>query len=184
MLYDPGYVVSQRAYKKASTLVDDGQSLLQENDQWKKDAAELQKQLEELGSGIANDRATNQLVESLEDLGASIEHAGKVGINALRAESQGLYRDLLDVMLPRLIGLVKEIPVPRIEYKSEGTSQGFHYRMEADEQKSTWSLMTSPSLPRLSSRTRSALLLTTTCASPRDTLPVSWCYCFMPRSQC
>lgn len=120
VLYDPGYVVSQRAYKKANTLVDDGQSLIQENDQWKKDAAELQKQLEQLGSGIANDRATNQLVESLEDLGASVEHAGKVGINALRAESQGLYRDILDVMVPRIIGLVKEIPIPRIEYKSEG----------------------------------------------------------------
>jgi hypothetical protein len=120
ILYDPGYVASQSAYKKASSLVDDGQSLIAENDQWKKDAAELQKQLEELGKGIANDETTNQLVYALEDLGASVEHAGKVGINALRAESQGLYRDILDVMVPRLIGLIKEIPVPRIEYKSEG----------------------------------------------------------------
>lgn len=119
ILYDPGYVVSQSAYKKASTLIDDGQSLLQENQQWKKDAAELQKQFEELGRGIANDQATNQLVDSLESLGSAVEHAGKVGINALRAEGQGLYRDILDVIVPRIIGLVKEIPVPRIEFKSE-----------------------------------------------------------------
>jgi uncharacterized protein YukE len=112
--------VSQRAYNKATSLVDDGQSLLKENDQWKKDAGELQKQLEQLGKGIANDETTNNLVDALEDLGASVEHAGKVGINALRAESQGLYRDILDVMVPRIIGLIKEIPVPRIEYKSEG----------------------------------------------------------------
>lgn len=36
-----------------------------------------------------------------------------------RAESSGPYRDAIDVFLPRLIALVKEIPLPRIEYKSQ-----------------------------------------------------------------
>lgn len=121
LLYDPGYVISQRAYNKASSLIDDGQSLLAENQEWKQHAGELQKQLEELGHGVANDQATNSLVDSIEGLGNSVEHAGKVGLNALRAEGQGLYRDLLDVVVPRVIGLVKEIPVPRVEFKSEGT---------------------------------------------------------------
>ena len=119
VLYDPGYVVSQRAYNKASSLLDDGQSLIAENADWKKHANELQTQFEELGRGIANDEKTNQLVDSLEKLGNAVEHAGKVGVNALRAEGQGLYRDLLDVVLPRVISLIKEIPVPRVEFKSE-----------------------------------------------------------------
>lgn len=46
--------------------------------------------------------------------------AGQVGLGSLKAEGKGLYKDFVDVLLPRLVGLVKEIPVPRIEFKSEG----------------------------------------------------------------
>ncbi|KAK8858640.1 hypothetical protein IAR55_002869 [Kwoniella newhampshirensis] len=120
VLYQPGYVVSQRAYRKASSLYDDGQSLLAENPKWKEDAAELQKQLEAVVNGVANDKPTNRLVEAIEQLGESLTTAGKIGVSSLKFEGQGLYRDLLDVMVPRLIGLVKEIPVPRVEFKSEG----------------------------------------------------------------
>lgn len=133
ILYDPGYVVSQKAYKKASSLIDDGKSIVQENQQWKKDINKLTGELQQLGDGIKNDEKTNELVNSLEKLGGSVEHIGKVGLNALRVEGQGLYRDLLDVMVPRLIGLIKEIPVPRVEYKSEGTFLMLFPRFEANK---------------------------------------------------
>ncbi|WWC62487.1 uncharacterized protein I303_105083 [Kwoniella dejecticola CBS 10117] len=119
LLYQPGYVTSQRAYRKARSLYDDGQSLITENPKWKEDARALQDELEAVVNGITNDKPTNKLVESIENLGDSLSHAGKVGVGALRAEGQGLYRDFVDVIVPRLIGLVKEIPVPRVEYKSE-----------------------------------------------------------------
>ena len=120
MLYQPGYVTSQRAYKKASTFYDDAQSLLAENDEWKQDAGKLQKELEALVDGITNDKATLRLTTALENLGSSLASAGQVGFGALKVEGQGLYRDFLDVVVPRLISLVKEIPVPRVEFKSEG----------------------------------------------------------------
>jgi hypothetical protein len=101
-------------------LYDDGQSLIAENDQWKQDAAELQKQLEEVLNGIANDKTTLRLVHALEDLGSSLASTGQVGLGALKVEGKGLYRDFVDVIVPRMISLVKEIPVPRVEYKSEG----------------------------------------------------------------
>lgn len=101
-------------------MYDDAQSLIAENDQWKRDAGELQKQLEGLVNGVTNDGPTNKLVESIEELGDSLATAGKIGLSSLKVDGQGLYRDLLDVVLPRVIGLVKEIPVPRIEFKSEG----------------------------------------------------------------
>lgn len=119
LLYQPGYVTSQRAYKRASAFYDDGQSLLAENDQWKEDAGKLQKELEALVNGITNDKATLRLVNALENLGSSLASAGQVGFGSLKAEGQGLYRDFLDVIVPRLIALVKEIPVPRVEFKSE-----------------------------------------------------------------
>ena len=101
-------------------MYDSGQSLLAENEQWKNDAAALQKELEAVVNGVANDKETTRLVDALEDLGSSLATAGQVGLGSLKVDGQGLYRDVMDVMVPRLIALIKEIPVPRVEYKSEG----------------------------------------------------------------
>lgn len=119
LLYQPGYVSSRQAYNKASSLYDDGQSLIAENPAWKDDAANLQAQLEGVVNGAMNDGPTRQLVGAIENLGDSLASAGQIGLGSLKVEGQGLYRDFADVMVPRLIGLVKEIPVPRIEFKSE-----------------------------------------------------------------
>lgn len=126
LLYQPGYVVSQRAYRKATSLYDDAQSLLRENDAWKRDAAELQKQLEAIGEGAKNDQSTNKLVKSFEELADTLGTAGKIGLKSLQVNGQGLYRDIADVMVPRVIALIKEIPVPRIEFKSEGEHSSSH----------------------------------------------------------
>ena len=119
LLYQPGYVASRSAARKASSLFDDAQALLKENADWKRDAQELQNQLQGLIDGVQNDETTNQLVDSIQELGDSLATAGQIGFGALRAEGQGLYRDFMDVIVPRVIGLIKEIPVPRIEFKSE-----------------------------------------------------------------
>ncbi|KAL7420693.1 hypothetical protein Q5752_004644 [Cryptotrichosporon argae] len=118
LLYQPGYVVSQRAYRKAVSLYDDAQSLLAENADWKRDAGALQRELEAVVKGIKNDGATNRLVGSIEALGDAVQTAGQIGLGSLKVDGQGFYRDVVDVLLPRVIGLVQHIPVPRVEYKS------------------------------------------------------------------
>lgn len=123
LLYQPGYIASRSAYRKAESLYDDAQALLKENDQWKRDAKELQSQLQGLVEGVQNDKTTNALVEAIEELGDSLATAGQIGLGSLKVEGQGFYRDFMDVIVPRIIGLVKEIPVPRIEFKSEGEHQ-------------------------------------------------------------
>jgi hypothetical protein len=120
LLYQPGYVASRSAVRKASSLFDDAQDLLKENADWKRDAQELQSQLQQLVEGVQNDETTNNLVEAIEELGDSLATAGQIGLGSLKADGQGLYRDFMDVIVPRIIGLIKEIPVPRIEFKSEG----------------------------------------------------------------
>lgn len=120
LLYQPGYIASRAAYRKAESMYDDAQSLLKENEQWKQDAKELQSQLQGLVEGVKNDDTTNALVGAIEELGDSLATAGQIGLGSLKVDGQGLYRDFMDVIVPRLIGLVKEIPVPRIEFKSEG----------------------------------------------------------------
>ncbi|ORX33457.1 hypothetical protein BD324DRAFT_639861 [Kockovaella imperatae] len=118
-LNDPGYAMSQAAYRKASALYDDGQSLLEENQAWKDDAKKLQKEIESVIKGISNDQTTLQLVESVENLGTSLASVSKVGLPSLKFDGKGLYRDVVNVIVPRVVSLLKEIPVPRVEYKSE-----------------------------------------------------------------
>jgi hypothetical protein len=125
-------------------LYDDGQSLLAENEQWKRDAGELQNQLEEVVNGVQNDKPTLELVDALEDLGNSLATAGQIGFGSLKVDGQGLYRDFVDVMVPRLISLIHEIPVPRVEFKSEGELLFFGPLLHTDHtQTSTWLLTTS-----------------------------------------
>lgn len=118
-LHDGNYVTSQRAYRKASSLYDDGQSSIQSNPTWKADASNLQKEIESFLQALANDKTSGELADAIELLGEDLADAGKVGWGSLKSEGRGLYRDAVDVLLPRLIGLVKEIPVPRIEFKSQ-----------------------------------------------------------------
>lgn len=117
-MHDGDYVTSQRAYKKAASLYDDGQSLIQSNPTWKKDADKLQKEIEAFVKALGDDKTSQDLLDAIENLGEDLADAGKIGVRSLKSEGRGLYRDAMDVFLPRLIGLVKEIPVPRIEFKS------------------------------------------------------------------
>jgi hypothetical protein len=118
----PADVTSQRAYRKASSLYDDGQSLIKNNPTWKSDADKLRKEVEAFFNALSHDKTSGELVDAIETFGEDSVEAGHVGWNSLKSEGRGLYRDAVDVILPRLVGLVKEIPVPRIEFKSAGKS--------------------------------------------------------------
>ncbi len=120
LLHDEGYVVSQRAYRKASSLYDDGQSLLTNNPTWKADANKLQQEIESFLKALTDDETTSELVLALERLGDDIAVAGVAGLTSLRVDGSGLYRDIVDVIIPRTISLIKQIPIPRVEFKSEG----------------------------------------------------------------
>lgn len=41
------------------------------------------------------------------------------GLNIFSAQAKGFYRDFWNVILPRMITSIKEIPLPRIEYISK-----------------------------------------------------------------
>lgn len=92
---------------------------MRDNPNWKADASALQKELESFFNALTHDELTANLVDAIETMGEDMADAGKVGFNSLKANGHGLYRDFVDVMVPRIIGLIKEIPIPRIEFKSE-----------------------------------------------------------------
>ena len=117
---DPVDVTSQRAYRKASSLYDDGQTLIKDNPTWKSDADKLRKEIESFFNALSHDKTSGELVDAIETFGEDSVEAGQVGWSSLKSEGRGLYRDAVNVILPRLVSLVKEIPVPRIEFKSAG----------------------------------------------------------------
>lgn len=93
--------------------------MLKIDDRYKKDLDELLRNLTSFGSALANDPTMSDLALKIENFSDELIHAGKTGLNALRAESAGLWRDFIDVVLPRAVALIKEIPAPRTEFKSE-----------------------------------------------------------------
>jgi hypothetical protein len=113
-----GYATSQRAYRRSSALLQRGQDLIAHNERYEQDLRQFVDQLTAFTGAIGEDESFLELGDALEELSIELEHAGKTGLNALRAGSLGLGRDLVDVVLPRLVGLVKEIPIPRTEYQS------------------------------------------------------------------
>ena len=96
--------------------------MIKDNPTWKSDADKLRKEIESFFNALSHDKTSGELVDAIETFGEDSVEAGQVGWSSLKSEGRGLYRDAVNVILPRLVSLVKEIPVPRIEFKSAGES--------------------------------------------------------------
>ncbi len=118
LLKDEGYVTSSKASRKIDQFYDRAQEIIENNPEWKKDANELNRQLREFGEALKTDEESRALVESLKTLSYDVQTLAEQTLALLRGEAKGLYRDMLDVWLPRIIGNIKQIPLPKIEFKS------------------------------------------------------------------
>ncbi|KAK0545215.1 hypothetical protein OC861_006414 [Tilletia horrida] len=121
LLFDEGYVTSSKASRQADELYEKAQKLLETNAGWKRDAQALNEQLREYGDALSSDEETTEFLDALQDLNEDLAELLKDGasifaLNALKAP--GAIADVFDVWLPRLIGEIKSIPLPRCEYKS------------------------------------------------------------------
>ena len=91
---------------------------------WKRDAQELNEQLRAYGDALASDEEAVELLDAVSDLNEDVAELVKDGVsifalNALKAP--GAIADVFDVWLPRLIGEIKSIPLPRCEDSSRRT---------------------------------------------------------------
>ena len=75
--------------------------------------------MQKLLDHAANDRALIAVGDAFEDLGDAMAEFGKTGYNLIGVDGGDLWKDVSTVFLPRILGTLKKIPLPRVEFSSE-----------------------------------------------------------------
>lgn len=119
ILEDPDYAASKAPKKDAEKLYDRAQNLLQENADWKQDARALNEEIKAFGDAIKDDPQSREVAAAFEKLGEDTKRTAKIGVGMFKGQAGAFYRDVVNVVLPRILDLIKEIPVPRTEFKSK-----------------------------------------------------------------
>ncbi|KWU45594.1 Proteophosphoglycan ppg4 [Rhodotorula sp. JG-1b] len=116
---DPGYVTSNRASRQFDSLYDRSREVVESNADWKRDANAFADEARKLLDNAANDRALEAVGDAFEDLGDAISEFGKTGYNLVGVDGGDLWKDVSTVFLPRILGALKQVPMPRVEFTSE-----------------------------------------------------------------
>lgn len=137
-LNQDGFIQSNRASRQASELYDRAQSMLKasgkdankELNKLKKDFDECMDEVTTFFEGFEEDSELNELGRRVEKLGDDLKvidlrasfSAGGGGLpgflSSLRQEGGALIRDLVEVMVPRVLEEIEEVPFPRMEWVS------------------------------------------------------------------
>lgn len=113
LLEDPDYATSKAPKRDAGKLYDRGQDLLKENADWKQDANSLLEEIEGFGKAVADDKQSKEVAAAVQKLGQDTAKTAKIGANMLKGEAGAIYRDAINVIFPRVLALLKEVPIPR-----------------------------------------------------------------------
>lgn len=115
---DPGYVSSSRASRQFDGIYDRAREAVTSNAEWKKDANKFISEANQVLDNAANDRALEAVGDAFEDLGDALAEFGKTGYNLIGVDGGDLWKDISTVFLPRILGSVQQVPMPRIEFTS------------------------------------------------------------------
>lgn len=113
-IHDPGYVTSSRASRRAEAIYDRAQDLIKSNAAWKADADAFVDAFNKALTKASNDRELTNLGNALDRFSLSSRKFGRRGLSL--AEGKDVWGDLAQVFLPRLLGAVQSIPMPRVEF--------------------------------------------------------------------
>ncbi|GAA5930367.1 uncharacterized protein JCM15063_004786 [Sporobolomyces koalae] len=116
---DPGYVTSEKASRRFEKMYNEARSIVESNAEWKKDANHAIAEAQKLLDNAANDKALLAVADACEKLGESAYDFGETGFNLMGSGGGDLWKDVSQVFLPRLLGALKEVPLPRVEFTSE-----------------------------------------------------------------
>ncbi|GAA5830171.1 hypothetical protein JCM11251_006906 [Rhodosporidiobolus azoricus] len=118
-LNDVGYVTSSKASRQFEKIYDRARAIVESNADWKRDANAFATEAQKLLDHAAHDRALTAVGDAFEDLGDSLAAFGKTSYNLLGVDGGDLWKDISTVWLPRILGMVKLVPLPRVEFTSE-----------------------------------------------------------------
>lgn len=115
-LTDRDFITSDAADAEAHGLYDRSQDLLHSKEsRYRPDIERLFDEVKSFRDAITNDRENQRVVETSKKVFNDLVILDKNG--AFKGFRRKVVRDIVDVILPRFIGEVRYIPMPRIEYQ-------------------------------------------------------------------
>ncbi|GLB42990.1 putative protein of unknown function (DUF4449) [Lyophyllum shimeji] len=121
-----GYARSEESKNKRKELRERWKMLLMEkkNEQWKNTVEEVNNELQKIQQGLEADQdlqrvraAHAQLSEDLERGLIVASEKAQTGMEALMERATWFWQDLFRVYIPRILQSLRDIPIPRTEYK-------------------------------------------------------------------
>ncbi|KAJ3765925.1 hypothetical protein FB446DRAFT_759221 [Lentinula raphanica] len=127
-LDESGYIRSDEAKRVRKDLRTRWKEMLDQDSDfgrtWKKDVEAMKAQIKKFQDGLRNDEDLNRLREAHLKLGDAIENGlieagdqAQTGAQAVMEQLTWFWQDLFRVYLPRALSMMKDIPIPRTEYK-------------------------------------------------------------------
>lgn len=122
-LGEPGFATSSEGHRLAEQLYERGQALMRSNALWSAEANKALDEADAFTHALASDRTTRRLFDALDKLSsdtADLFHvAAGVAMSRQRAWREELKSDLIGWVMPRALSMLKALPMPRVEWKSE-----------------------------------------------------------------
>ncbi|KAI0760929.1 hypothetical protein BD413DRAFT_594282 [Trametes elegans] len=124
---EAGYVRSEDAQNTREKLRKQWQELLDKDSdkgrKWKEDVGQLRREAAEFQDAIDHDQDLHAVKRAHAKLGEDLENgllvATTTGAQSLMERAPWFWQDVFNVYLPKLVGMVKDIPIPRTEYKDK-----------------------------------------------------------------
>ncbi|EJD02804.1 uncharacterized protein FOMMEDRAFT_167953 [Fomitiporia mediterranea MF3/22] len=121
-LDDPSFVASREGRDTASMLYDEGFTRFSQNEQLSEDVQSLLTEVNAFVDALKTDRSTNKLVNALEtlhtDLFVLFGRTEETGQRAATHWRTTLLRAALGWLVPRVLRVIRVLPMPRFEYVS------------------------------------------------------------------
>ncbi|KAH9911872.1 uncharacterized protein B0H18DRAFT_1127893 [Fomitopsis serialis] len=122
---EQGYVRSEEAKERGEALRREGRELADkdsdEGRKWKEDVGEFRREAAEFEQAMERDEELRKVRTAHRQLGDDIEEslvvAGSAGLQTLMEKAPWFWQDLFNFYLPKAVGMLKDIPIPRTEYK-------------------------------------------------------------------
>ncbi|KDQ52650.1 hypothetical protein JAAARDRAFT_183909 [Jaapia argillacea MUCL 33604] len=126
-LDEPGYIRSDESQEDFSRLRQRWDTIMaadsDEGRKWKADVDALKKEIKEFQDRIDKDQDVRRIRRAYAKFGKDLEEAsldaGAAGFQLAAGQASWFWQDVFNVYLPRVIGLMKDIPIPRTEYKDQ-----------------------------------------------------------------
>ncbi|TFK49777.1 hypothetical protein OE88DRAFT_1662432 [Heliocybe sulcata] len=128
-LDEPGYIHSDECTDRYSELRQRWRDLMsQDSDEgrkWKADVKQFNEEWTAFNKRIDQDQDIQRIRGAWAKFGNDLEEAmleaGSTGLQIAAAQANWFWQDIFNVYMPRVFGALKDIPIPRTEYKDAET---------------------------------------------------------------